>query len=187
MKAFWISVLSLGLFLLVSASGGAADYTFKDKSFKEQKLRALTPYGPGFNEEQRTIWNEFVRIAALYEDFDITDRIFELRDKADGIMSTQHSLDLFDICKNNPFFFIRAVDRYYSGNFRAFLSVWINETDEITVQQITLQRHFSVIPECLYRESRVFNIFWIPGQARNDEMVVPNAGFYQKVRCSNKD
>ena len=72
MKATWISVLSLGLILLVSASGGAADYTFKDKSFKEKNLRTLEPYGPGFNEEQRAIWKEFIRMAARYEDFDIT-------------------------------------------------------------------------------------------------------------------
>jgi hypothetical protein len=28
--------------------------------------------------------------------------------------------------------------------------------------------YFFVIPEFLNRESRVFNDFWIPGQARND-------------------
>src|SRR4030067_2383704 len=136
MKASWISVLSLGLILLVSASGGAADYTFKDKSFKEKNLRTLEPYGPGFNEEQRAIWKEFIRMAARYEDFDITDRIFELKDKTDGVLSTQYSLDLFDLYKKNPLFFMKAVDRYFSGNFKAFLPVWINETEEVAIKEI---------------------------------------------------
>jgi predicted GIY-YIG superfamily endonuclease len=33
---------------------------------------------------------------------------------------------------------------------------------------ISTTAYFFVIPEFLNRESRVFNDFWIPGQARND-------------------
>jgi hypothetical protein len=135
MKAAWICALCLGLILFASVSSGA-DYTFKDKSFKEKNLRALKPYGPGFNEEQRALWAEFIRMAALYEDFDITARMFALKDKTDGVESTQYSLDLFDLYKKNPIFFVKALDRYYRGNFKAFLPVWINETQDITTEEI---------------------------------------------------
>jgi len=33
---------------------------------------------------------------------------------------------------------------------------------------ISTTAYFYVIPEIRNRESRVFNAFWIPGQARND-------------------
>jgi hypothetical protein len=38
----------------------------------------------------------------------------------------------------------------------------------INVNSIITTAYFFVIPEFLNRESRVFNDFWIPGQARND-------------------
>lgn len=135
MKCFRFSVLFLALFLINSFSWGM-EYSSKDKSFRERNLRTLEPYGPGYNEEQRPMWKEFIRMAALYEDFDITARMFALKDKTDGVLSTQYSLDLFDLYKTNPLFFVKAVDRYYKGNFKVFLPVWLNATYDVTIEEI---------------------------------------------------
>ncbi len=135
MKHSRILVLLLGLICISSDSWGL-DYAPKDKSFKDKNLRALEPYGPGLNEEQRPLWQEFIRMAALYEDYDITEKMLSLRDETDGVASTQYSLDLFALYKRNPVFFVKAVDRYYKGKFKVFLPVWLNGTLDITLDEI---------------------------------------------------
>ena len=62
-------------------------------------------------------------------------------------------------------------------NGKAPKITFIVNTDDIICQY---ELYFFVIPKCLNRESRVFNIFWIPGQARNDVQASSDANFIKK-------
>lgn len=132
-----ISIVALSI-MLASAPTliQGAENPQTDKAFKEAHLNNLKPYGPGVNEEQRPIWKRLISIAAQHKDYEIAKKIFEISTKADGIMATQYGLDLFELYKLNPLFFVNSVDRYYKSDFRKFLAIWINEAGDVTHEQL---------------------------------------------------
>ncbi len=87
------------------------------------------------NEDQRPIWQKMIKIAVKYEDYEIVEKIFIIRNEADGVMATQYSLDLFEI-QQNPLFFINSVDRFFEGEFSKFLPLWINETYDMDINDL---------------------------------------------------
>lgn len=135
MRLFLVIVASLllcifPLFLI------AGEYSAEDEQYKKANIDKLKPYGPGFNEDQRPIWQKMMKIAVKYEDYEIIEKILLVRDEVDGVMATQYSLDLFELYKQSPLFFIESVDKFYAGNFDKFLRIWINEAYDITINDI---------------------------------------------------
>ena len=114
----------------------AGEYSAEDEQYKKANIDKLKPYGPGFNEDQRPIWQKMMKIAVKYEDYEIVEKILLVRDEVDGVMATQYSLDLFELYKQSPLFFIESVDKFYAGNFDKFLRIWINEAYDIVISDI---------------------------------------------------
>jgi len=114
----------------------ADNYSLEDKKTKTINIDNLKPYGPGFNEEQRPVWQKMIKLAVKYEDYDILENMFLIHDKVDGVMSTQYSLDLFEIYKQKPLFFVTSVDQFYRGDFKKFLPIWINETYDVHIKDL---------------------------------------------------
>ena len=131
-RGLWLSAV-LVLFMCVPAG---AEYPLADREYKVAHLHELVPYGPGTNEAVRPVWQRLIRICAEQEDGDITDAIFGVEKRADGITSTQYGLDLYDLFRANPLFFVEAAGRHYSGDFVRILEVWINEAGEVSVFQL---------------------------------------------------
>jgi hypothetical protein len=126
----------LFLTILFISSLSSAEYSKNDKLFKDKYLGSLTPWGPGYNENQSKIWIEFIRISVQYDDYEIISKMFSLKSKTDGAIGTQYSLDLFKIFKKDPCFFVQSVNRYYHQNPSILLSIWINETGDISYKEI---------------------------------------------------
>ena len=114
----------------------AGEYSAEDAQYKKANIEKLKPYGPGFNENQRPVWQKMIKIAVKYEDYEIVEKILLVRDEVDGVMATQYSLDLFELYKQSPLFFIESVDKFYAGNFDKFLRIWINEAYDIVINDI---------------------------------------------------
>ena len=114
----------------------AGEYSAEDEQYKKANIDKLKPYGPGFNEDQRPIWQKMIKIAVKYEDYEIVEKIFIIRNETDGVMATQYSLDLFEIYKQSPLFFINSADRFFEGEFSKFLPIWINETYDININDL---------------------------------------------------
>jgi len=114
----------------------AGEYSAEDAQYKKANIEKLKPYGPGFNENQRPVWQKMIKIAVKYEDYEIVEKILLVRDEVDGVMATQYSLDLFELYKKSPLFFIESVDKFYAGNFDKFLRIWINEAYDIVINDI---------------------------------------------------
>ena len=104
MRLFLVIVASLLLFIfpLFLIAG---EYSAEDEQYKKANIDKLKPYGPGFNEDQRPIWQKMMKIAVKYEDYEIIEKILLVRDEVDGVMATQYSLDLFELYKQSPLFF----------------------------------------------------------------------------------
>lgn len=135
MKLFW-AVSFLLVLIIVPTFIRAAEYSPSDAAFKSANIDRLKPYGPGFNEEQRPIWQRMIIIAAKYEDYAIAKKMFRIHGQVDGAMFTQYSLDLFELYKQNPLFFVGSVERFYEGDFGKFLPIWINETFDVTAEDL---------------------------------------------------
>lgn len=135
MRMACIISLALSLTIIPTVIWGV-EYSPADEAFKVANIGQLTPYGPGFNEEQRPIWQRMIIIAAKYEDYEIAKKMFEMHDHADGVMATQYSLDLFELYKHNPVFFVASVEHFYKGEFGKFLPIWINETFDVTAADL---------------------------------------------------
>lgn len=114
----------------------ADNYSLEDKKTKTINIDNLKPYGPGFNEEQRPVWQKMIKLAVKYEDYEILENMFLIHAEVDGVMSTQYSLDLFEIYKQKPLFFVNSVDQFYRGDFRKFLPVWINEAYDVQFRDL---------------------------------------------------
>ena len=114
----------------------ADNYSFEDNKTKTVYIDNLKPYGPGFNEEQRPIWQKMIKLAVKYEDYEILENMFLIHDEVDGVMATQYSLDLFEVYKQKPLFFVNSVDQFYRGDFKKFLLIWINETFDIQIKDL---------------------------------------------------
>jgi len=114
----------------------AGEYSAEDEQYKKANIDKLKPYGPGFNEDQRPIWHQMMKIAVKYEDYEIVKKILSIRNEVDGVMATQYSLDLFELYKQSPLFFIESVNDFYAGNFDKFLRIWINEAYDIVINDI---------------------------------------------------
>jgi hypothetical protein len=114
----------------------AGEYSAEDEQYIKANIDKLKPYGPGFNEDQRPIWQQMMKIAVKYEDYEIIEKILLVRDEVDGVMATQYSLDLFELYKQSPLFFIESVDKFYAGNFDKLLRIWINEAYDIEIKDI---------------------------------------------------
>ncbi len=112
------------------------DYSQKDKNFKEENLSKLREYAPGFNGKQKELWIKFIFIAAKHEDYDIIKVMFSIRNKTDAATANQYSLDMFELYKRNPNFFVKSLNRYYEGDIKKFLPTWINEAGDIAYEQI---------------------------------------------------
>jgi hypothetical protein len=141
----------------------ADNYSLEDKKFKTINIDKLKPYGPGFNEEQRPIWQQMIKIAVKYEDYEILENMFLIHDEVDGVMSTQYSLDLFEIYKQKPLFFVNSVDQFYRGDFNKFLPIWINETFDIQIKDLT--KYAIGITE-----NKVMKIFLITAEELNNQI-----------------
>ena len=50
-----------------------------------------------------------IKIAVKYEDYEIVEKIFIIRNEADGVMATQYSLDLFEIYKQKAHCFLSTL------------------------------------------------------------------------------
>ena len=135
MRLFLVIAASLLLFIFPIFLI-AGEYSAEDEQYKKAYIDKLKPYGPGFNEDQRPIWQKMMKIAVKYEDYEIVEKILLVRDEVDGVMATQYSLDLFELYKQSPLFFIESVDKFYAGNFDKFLRIWINEAYDITINDI---------------------------------------------------
>jgi hypothetical protein len=135
MRLFLVIVASLLLFIFPIFLI-ADEYSAENEQYKKANIDKLKPYGPGFNENQRPIWQKMMKIAVKYEDYEIVEKILLVRDEVDGVMATQYSLDLFELYKQSPLFFIESVDKFYAGNFDKFLRIWINEAYDITINDI---------------------------------------------------
>lgn len=135
MRVYIVIAVYLSFFLF-SVFTMASEYSLEDEQFKKENIDKLKPYGPGFNEDQRPIWQQMMKIAVKYEDYEIVEKILLVRDEVDGVMATQYSLDLFELYKQSPLFFIESVDKFYAGNFDKFLRIWINETYDIQINDI---------------------------------------------------
>jgi len=114
----------------------ASEYSVEDERYIKSNIDKLKPYGPGFNEDQRPIWQQMMKIAVKYEDYEIVEKILLIGDEVDGVMATQYSLDLFELYKQSPLFFIESVNKFYAGNFDKFLRIWINEAYDIELNDI---------------------------------------------------
>jgi len=114
----------------------ADNYSLEDNQTKTIYIDNLKPYGPGLNEEQRPIWQKMIKLAVKYEDYDILKNIFLIHDEVDGVMATQYSLDLFEIYKQKPLFFVNSVNKFYRGDFKKFLPIWINETYDVQIKDL---------------------------------------------------
>lgn len=135
MKMMCIISLWLSLTIVPTVVGGV-EYSPADEAFKSASIGQLKPYGPGFNDELRPIWQRMITIAAKYEDYEIAKKMFQIHDEVDGAMATQYSLDLFELYKLNPVFFVASVERFYNGEFGKFLPIWINETFDVTAADL---------------------------------------------------
>lgn len=135
MRLFLVIVASLLLFIFPIFLI-AGEYSAEDEQYKKANIDKLKPYGPGFNEDQRPIWQKMMKIAVKYEDYEIVENILLVGDEIDGVMATQYSLDTFELYKQSPLFFIESVDKFYAGNFDKFLRIWINEAYDITIDDI---------------------------------------------------
>ena len=62
--------------------------------------------------------------------------IFEIAKQTDGVTATQYSLDIFEIYKRNPIFFVKSVDKYYKSDYTYILSRWINEAFDVTLEDL---------------------------------------------------
>ncbi len=112
------------------------DYSQEDKNFKKENLSELRAYAPGFNGKQKELWSKFISIAVKHEDYDIIKVMFSFWNKTDAALSTQYALDMFEIYKGNPDFFVKSLNRYYEGDIKKFLPIWINETYDITYEEV---------------------------------------------------
>ena len=135
MRVYIVIAVYLSFFLF-SVFTMASGYSVEDEQFKKENIDKLKPYGPGFNEDRRPIWQQMMKIAVKYEDYEIVEKILLVRDEVDGVMATQYSLDLFELYKQSPLFFVESVDRFYAGNFDPFLRIWINEAYDIVLDDI---------------------------------------------------
>ncbi len=134
-RMLWL-LPALILFVCAPAS---AEYSQADRDYKAAHLNELAPYGPGTNEALRPVWKQLIRICAEQGDNDIADAIFGVMARTDGITSTQYGLDLYDLFRANPLFFVEATERYFRGDFSRMLWVWINEVGDVSVFQLEEQ------------------------------------------------
>lgn len=77
-----------------------------------------------------------IKIAVKYKDYEIIEKILLVGDEVDGVMATQYSLDLFELYKASPLFFVESVDKFYAGSFDKFLRIWINEAYDIEINDL---------------------------------------------------
>lgn len=125
------------LLLICAYAAYGLEYTSEESTFREEAIAALKPYGPGFNEEQRGLWQRLIELAASHEDEEIVTAMFAAGEKADGVMAMQYDLDMFELYKRNPAFFARTVKKNYKGGIEGFLPLWINEIGDVTTDDIS--------------------------------------------------
>jgi hypothetical protein len=128
----------VGAFILLICSHAACglEYTDEERAFREEALAALKPYGPGYDQGQREIWQMLIGLAASHEDEEIVRAMFAAGEKADGVMATQFDLDMFELYKQNPAFFARTVKKHFKGGIEGFLPHWINEIGDVSLADV---------------------------------------------------
>jgi len=89
-----------------------------------------------WDSEQNYIWNRLIEIVPKEENYDKMIEIFEIAKQTDGVTATQYSLDIFEIYKRNPIFFVKSVDKYYKSDYTYILSRWINEALDVTLEDL---------------------------------------------------
>lgn len=124
------------LLLICSHSAYGFEYTGEERAFRDEALASLRPYGPGYYEEQRGVWQKLIGLAASHEDEEIVKAMFAAGEKSDGAMAMQYSLDMLELYRKNPAFFARAVKKFYKGGIDSFLPLWINEAGDVAAGEI---------------------------------------------------
>jgi hypothetical protein len=129
--------LFVPLLLLICAHAAfGVEYTSEERAFREEAVATLRPYGPGYDEGQREIWQRLIGLAASHEDEEIVRAMFAAGEKADGVTATQFDLDMFELYKQNPAFFARTVKKYFKGGIEGFLPLWINEIGDVSLADV---------------------------------------------------
>ena len=108
--------------------------TNQDKIKVIQK-NIIEPHAP-WNKNHNQMWEKNFTKVTKEQNYNLMKKVFEISKKTDGIFSTQYSLDLFEIYKKNPVFFVKSAAKYYNGNYTHILKFWINEVGDITLDDI---------------------------------------------------
>ena len=95
----------------------------------------LAPHDP-FIASHNKKWEDEIEHVTSNEDFERIKEIFNLKQQVDGIFSHQYSIDLFNIYKKNPLFFVKAVYKYYPDRSYEMIDVWINEAGEVSLEDL---------------------------------------------------
>ena len=125
----------LSLIILTLVVLGACNKSHEDYSTKTWKLGKLTAHDPS-TEAANTKWANEIHYVTANEDFQRMKLIFEFHTETDGISANQYSLDLFEIYKRNPVFFIQSVYKFYPQNPPSVIGHWINEVGDFQLEDI---------------------------------------------------
>lgn len=132
-KAVFILVV---LLCLSTNHAFSRDLPPSDQAFKDKNLASLKPLGLVYDEAESEKWREFIRIAAENEDQEVAKKFFTLARQGDGSIADACHLALFALFKRNSRFFITAANEFFQGDFHGILAGWINESDDIHLDEI---------------------------------------------------
>jgi len=124
------------LFFLASSASFGKSLPPKDQQFKNENLASLKLWGPDYDEKEAEKWREFIRIAAENEDLEIANKFLVLKETFHGDLPGQYPLALFELYKRNPFFFVSVIHEHFKGDFRTFLSCWINNAEDVQYEEV---------------------------------------------------
>jgi hypothetical protein len=104
-------------------------------SVADNNTNMLKEHFPGI-KEQDEYWDKLIEKVTKDENYETIVSIFDLSKRTDGITAEQYSLDLFNLYKRNPLFYIESADKYFNGDFSKVMAFWINEAGDIKIDDI---------------------------------------------------
>lgn len=109
--------------------------TKKEALFKQENLRAPLPERAG---SANRVWDEFVRMAPLYEDRDILKALFSARATTlgGGQTAAQYRFDLFSVFRANPGFFVRGANEHFAGNLDCAVDILVPQSEVLPFYEV---------------------------------------------------
>ncbi len=104
----------------------------KDARFKQQHLKNLGER-TGRNNK---VWDEFIRMAAQYEDREIMAALFRARVRETGQPLAQYRYDLFSVFRANPGFFAQSAHDHFGGNLDCAVDLLVPQSQVLAFHDV---------------------------------------------------